>query len=107
LKSLQARATLKGVDIVKRNRSYYRHHRERMIVKKVYIFTVIMGNELVGFKNGEYYPFITGKYSKGKVHCSCKMCKYHKHYKIEQNKYKHKKALMKKEIDEYRNDWHL
>lgn len=45
--------------------------------------------------------FVRGKFDKGKVHCSCKMCKYEKHYKIKKHTVKSKLDLMQSEIDEY------
>lgn len=80
-----------------RSQSYYRHHRNRLIAKKAYIFTVIWGNELD-------VKFPVGKWSKGKVHCSCKLCKFEKHFQIEKDKYKAKKQAMKQEMDEYFSD---
>lgn len=84
-----------------RSRSYYRHQRERAINRKIYIFHHIWGNELTEYKNVKEIPLRVGKWSKGKVHCSCKICKYEKHYKIEKAKYKEKKRVMKEEINEY------
>lgn len=87
-----------------RNRAYLRHQRNRVIAKKVKIFTEFWGNELIVFKNEETSTFPVGKWSKGKVHCSCKMCKYEKHYKIPKEKDKAKQQAMKKEVDDYYTD---
>lgn len=51
--------------------------------------------------NSQQKGYVKGMLDKGKVHCSCKMCKYEKHYKIEKHTVKSKKDSMKKEIDEY------
>lgn len=75
-----------------RSRSYYRHQRLRVIAKKVYIYTVAWGNDL---------NFAEGIYAKGKVHCSCKMCKYEKHYGIEKLKVQAKLLAMQEEMDEF------
>jgi len=89
-----------------RSRDYYRHHRERAIARKVHIYTNIMGNDLMEYRNGRDFPTFRGRFSKGKVHCSCKWCKYEKHYDLEKEKYKAKKNQMKKEIEEYVSEWH-
>ncbi|AEO93361.1 gp99 [Bacillus phage G] len=92
-------------DIMKnRSLDYYRHHRKRIIARKVYIFTHIWGNELFEYENRDYKPFPIGKYSKGKVHCSCKVCKYDKHFEIKKHKVKSKEQAMKQEIDDYFNN---
>lgn len=87
-----------------RNRAYYRHQRSRVIAKKTKIFTEFWGNDLSLFKKGEYYPFPVGRWAKGKVHCSCKMCKYEKHYRIPKDKDKAKERFMKQAIDDYYTD---
>lgn len=84
-----------------RNRSYYRNHRERAIKRKVHVFQNIWGIDLIKYENGIEIPFPVGRWSKGKVHCSCKMCKYEKYYNIEKTKYKEKKRLMEEEIEEF------
>jgi hypothetical protein len=94
---LQARLLLKGCDIVgnckyNRSRSYYRHQRTRVIAKKVYIHTKINGNVVL---------FPEGVYAKGKVHCSCKMCKYEKHFKLIKAKEESKLIAMQKEVEEF------
>lgn len=88
---------------LKKNRScsYYRHLRMRAIKRKSYIYHHIWGSDLTEYRNGIMIPFRVGKWSKGKVHCSCKMCKYEKHFNIEKEKYKAKKMAMQKEMDEY------
>lgn len=42
-----------------------------------------------------------GRLNKGKVHCSCRMCKYEKFHGIEKDKVKGKLKDMKGQIDEY------
>jgi hypothetical protein len=46
-----------------RNRSYYRHHRKRVIRRKAKIV------EQIG-----WYERRLGCFAKGKIHCSCWMC---------------------------------
>lgn len=57
-----------------RSKSYQRHQRDRVIAKKVYIYTIVMGNELIEYRNGHDFPHFRGRFAKGKVHCSCWMC---------------------------------
>lgn len=40
-----------------------------------------------------------GKYNKGKIHCSCGMCKYEKQNKIPKYKDSNKKLEIKRELD--------
>ena len=49
-----------------RTQDYYRHHRKRVIEKKKKIVKQC-------YYGGYFYKF-DGKYSKGKIHCSCDMC---------------------------------
>lgn len=86
-----------------RSKFYYRHQRERVIAKKVYIYTVVMGIELIDYRNGRDFPHFKGRFSKGKVHCSCKMCKYEKHYNIPKHTHQSKWNAMKKEIEDFYN----
>ncbi|HWO97758.1 MAG TPA: hypothetical protein VNM45_15770 [Bacillus sp. (in: firmicutes)] len=46
-----------------RNRSYYRHHRKRVIQRKAKIA-----------KQLGWHVTYEGQFAKGKVHCSCWMC---------------------------------
>ena len=48
-----------------RTQDYYKHHRKRVIEKKKKF--------VKQYYNFDYYK-IDGKYSKGKIHCSCPMC---------------------------------
>jgi len=48
-----------------RTQDYYRHHRNRVIEKKKKFAKQCYGIN--------YYK-VDGKYSKGKIHCSCPMC---------------------------------
>lgn len=78
-----------------RSKAYTRHQRERVIQKKM----GIVRNIFYWDENEEKYMHVRGKYSKGKVHCSCKMCRYEQYYGIPKAKYKAKWHAMKKEID--------
>lgn len=71
----------------KRPRSYYRHQRNRTIKRKRFIFEVICKNN-INEQHGGAKKYL-GKFAKGKVHCSCAMCKpWKKYYKEEKSKYK-------------------
>lgn len=85
----------------KRSRAFTRHQRNRVIAKKVKIFTQFWGNDLTQIYNNTLSPFPVGKWSKGKVHCSCKLCKFDKHFKIPKEKEKAQQKWMKKAIDDY------
>lgn len=89
-----------------RNRSYTRHQRKRAIKRKLSILKNVKGHDLMEFKNGVISPIKKGRYAKGKVHCSCRMCNYEKFHHIEKNKVKAKTKAMKDEIEHYKSDWH-
>lgn len=65
-----------------RTRSYRREVRNKTIARKKRICRAIYGASIGGFENpGAWYKH-DGQYSKGKIHCSCKMCTYSKYYGI-------------------------
>lgn len=78
----------------KRSKAYTRHQRGRIIRRKWMILQVILQLE------AEYMP-VRGILSKGKVHCSCKICRYEQYYSIPKAKHKAKWVAMQKEIDDY------
>ncbi|WP_342560206.1 hypothetical protein NSQ95_02675 [Psychrobacillus sp. FSL W7-1457] len=78
-----------------RSKSYTRHQRERAIQKKI----GIVRNVFNGDDNGVKYTPVRGKFNKGKVHCSCWMCRYEQHLGVPKAKYQAKWHAMKKEID--------
>ncbi|GKV65626.1 MULTISPECIES: hypothetical protein [unclassified Sporosarcina] len=65
----------------KRTRAYTRHQRERIIKKKLSILRNVLGYE-------EKYLPVAGKLNKGKIHCSCKMCRYEQFYGIPKAKHR-------------------
>ena len=85
-----------------RSRSYYRHQRKRAINRKLEIVRHVWG---VDKEDDVEHPYIKhpGKLSKAKLNCSCKMCKYEKHYDIPKPNVKSKKDLMQLDIQEYFN----
>lgn len=76
-----------------RTKAYTRHQRERIIQKKLAILHTVFQLE------DEYLP-IRGTLSKGKVHCSCKLCRFEQYYAIPKAKHKAKLKAMQKEIDD-------
>lgn len=55
----------------RRSRGYYRYQRERAIEKKARILSSILGpNEPILWTHG-----CLGRLSKGKIHCSCPICR--------------------------------
>lgn len=72
-----------------RSVSYYRHQRERNIKRKEFIAKHIL--------QWDTLP-IRGKFNKGKIHCSCWMCKFEKHFDISKANVKAKADAMKEEI---------
>lgn len=76
-----------------RFKAYTRHQRERVIQKKWSILKEVQ------LREDGWMP-ARGILSKGKVHCSCRMCKYEKHYSIPKAKLKAKWNSMQKEIEE-------
>ncbi|WP_155592302.1 hypothetical protein [Lysinibacillus cavernae] len=77
-----------------RSKTLIRHHRERIIRKKWAILKDVMLLE------SQYMP-VRGTLSKGKIHCSCRMCRYEQYHKIPKAKFQAKLKAMEQEIDEY------
>lgn len=75
-----------------RSKSYTRHHRERIIQKKLAILKNVFQME------DEFLP-TRGSLSKGKVHCSCRMCRYEQYHGIPKAKYKVNWRALQEEID--------
>lgn len=83
-----------------RTRANTRHQRRRVIQQKLFVVRNVWG------RDGEEHiphPFIVhpGKLAKGKLHCSCRVCKYDKHYQIPKPTVVSKLAVMQQEVDEY------
>lgn len=57
---------------MKRDRAYLRNQRRRIINKKYHIREFTWGKE---FTKEYYENNPKGKLSKGKIHCSCSMCR--------------------------------
>ena len=71
-----------------RKRDYFRFQRERSIKRKTKILREVNDIE---YSENNY----VGKLSKGKIHCSCFVCKYGKRMKIEKKKHFLDKSLLK------------
>ena len=78
-----------------RSKAYTRHQRERVIQKKIWIARNVFNWD----DNEEKYLPVRGKFSKGKVHCSCSLCHYEQYHGIPKAKYQTKWHAMKMEID--------
>lgn len=76
-----------------RSKAYVRHQRERIIKRKWAILKNVFQRE------DEYMPK-RGTLSKGKVHCSCKMCRFEQYHSIPKAKHKAKLKSMQEEIDD-------
>jgi len=77
-----------------RSKAYIRHQRERIIRKK---WTILKD---VWLQESEDMP-VRGRLSKGKIHCSCRMCRYEQYHSIPKAKHKAKLKAMEQEIDDY------
>lgn len=77
-----------------RSKAYIRHQRERIIRKK----WATLKNVFLLERN--YMP-VRGKLSKGKIHCSCRICRYEQYHSIPKAKHKAKLKAMKEEIDDH------
>lgn len=86
---------------IDRDMFYLRNEREKAIKRKEKIVKNRFNEEFENFRNSQQKGYVRGKLNKGKVHCSCGMCKYEKHNAIEKPRIKAKKLTMQNEIDEY------
>ena len=76
-----------------RTKAYFRHQREIAIRRKWAILKDVYQLEK------ESMP-LPGTLSKGKVHCSCRMCRYEQYHGIPKEKYKAIWRAMQQEIDD-------
>lgn len=84
----------------KRTKAYYRYQRNKSIQRKLKIIkNVWKYDEHAAIK----HPYILhpGKLSKGKLNCSCKMCKFEKHYDIPKKQTKSNWDVMTMDLKEY------
>jgi hypothetical protein len=79
-----------------RNKAFIRHHRNRIIKNKTYI-AISIYNWSKDFLDKRH----AGKFDKGKVHCSCKMCRYEQINGIERFKNTIKITSLKQEVKDY------
>jgi hypothetical protein len=80
-----------------RSKDYYRHHRNRVIQKKLKVVNNVWCRDETFPHPYEVHP---GKLAKGKLHCSCYMCKFEKHNRILKSKIILKLDQMEKDIKE-------
>ncbi|MCA1064779.1 hypothetical protein QTG56_24545 (plasmid) [Rossellomorea sp. AcN35-11] len=83
---------------MERNQGYYRHHRKRVIKSKLEVVKHVWG-----FAEHDDHSWVKqpGRLDKAGLNCSCKMCKYEKHYSIPKANNKAKRDGMKEEINDY------
>lgn len=86
---------------IDRNIEHRRNQRERSIKRKEKVIKTSFGTELEDYRNSHNKGYVRGKLDKGKIHCSCRMCRYEKHHKIEKSTVKAKHDFMGQKIDEY------
>lgn len=75
-----------------RNRAYRRMVRARSIKHKKYI-----SEHVYGF---DWYK-VDGRYSKGKIHCSCPLCTYSKFYNLPTLAEEKDKEFVKDALNDY------
>ena len=77
-----------------RTKAFIRYQRERIIRRKWAILKDVYQLEK------ESMP-IRGTLSKGKVYCSCRMCRYQQYHRIPKAKYKAIWKAMQQEIEDW------
>ena len=77
----------------KRNRAWRRHERYRVIQRKLGI--------LKQWSDVDETKFALGKLSKGKVHCSCRMCRYEQFHHIEKSTVLERRKIDLQQIKAY------
>ena len=80
---------------MKRNRAYYRWHRLRVINRKTDMLMRLGGEEYVeGWTRGK-----PGRLAKGKIHCSCPMCRRKSYDSPSHSDVKQKEGLKQQILD--------
>lgn len=89
---------------MQRTRAYRREVRNKTIIRKKRICRAIYGISLGGVDNpGQWYKH-DGQYSKGKIHCSCKLCTYGKWYGLPTLKDEKEKIVKEDALRDYYNN---
>lgn len=84
-----------------RTRSFRRDVRNRKIARKKRLCRELYGASIGGVESpGKWYNH-DGQYSKGKIHCSCKMCTYSKTYGLPTLKDKKEREVVKEALSNY------
>lgn len=84
---------VKEVRDMQRSRSFRREVRNKVIRRKKRICKEI-------YLNNNWYKY-DGQYSKGKIHCSCKMCTYSKTYDLPRLSDIKDKEVVKEALEDY------
>lgn len=79
-----------------RTRDYYRFHRKRVIKNKMFILEHILFFDKRFINSNR-----VGQLHKGKVHCSCKICRYEQHMGLDKFKYVNKNKWLEEDIKNY------
>lgn len=84
-----------------RNKSYYRHHRDRVIKLKAEKFTYSWSakDKEEFFKDPKSY----GRFNKGAAYCSCDMCRFEQKNGIQKDKVKATEKYYDNQIENYFN----
>ena len=84
-----------------RTRRFRRDVRNRKIARKKRLCRELYGASIGGVESpGKWYNH-DGQYSKGKIHCSCKLCTYSKTYDIPTLKDKKEREVVKEALSNY------
>lgn len=59
----------------RKTRAMRRHERARVIRRKLKLLQFVWGEEYSSL-------VVKGKLSKGKIHCSCKYCRYNRYFRV-------------------------
>ena len=84
-----------------RTRAYRRDARNKAIARKKRICREIYGTRIGGKeKTGSWYKH-AGQYSKGKIHCSCRMCTFSKYYDLPRLSDYQEKEYVREALEDY------
>lgn len=87
-----------------RTRSYRREVRNKTIARKKSICRAIYGgysHKLYESPTPGFWYKVDGRYAKGKIHCSCKMCTYSKYYDLPRISDMKDKEVVKDALKDY------
>ena len=90
-----------------RTRSYRREVRNKTIARKKRICRAIYwgsAHRLYESPEPGYWYKVDGRYAKGKIHCSCKMCKYSRHFGIPTLRDIREESIFREAVKDYENE---